>query len=471
MKKLLLLLYLTFNYNFFQAQSVDYMMVDSVNFLLDRSISLVYKDPKLSYELVSSALLMAKTLELKREQSTAYNVLGNLANATGDYIRALDYFLKYYKLANAMQIPREMSKASNGLGLVYKNIGDYEKSLSQYKKALELNVPYDTVLASKYYNNIGVVYKNMDQYDSAQYFFGLSLELKKILGDQRSVANTITNIGNILALKDDSRSAIELFKQALALETEAGLNEGIAKSYNNMSLAYLNLKEIDSAIIFASKGLAISREINTKLQMKEAAEVLSKAYAARGKFEQAYHYQELSYQMKDSLTNEEMARSVGRYEARLELEMKENENRMLRNENQIKDLELIQSRQRFFLILSLTLLLLAGLIFLLVFFRLRRKLLVAEIDELRAKINSNLVLAGVTLDVSLEVFNNKVHNALTEREYEILKLAISQKPNSQIAKEVFVSVNTVKFHLKNIFNKLGVANRVEALELVAQKHS
>lgn len=453
------------------SDSTQMDLIDSVNATLDRSAALVYKNPKSSHQYVTIALEMAIELDLKKEQASAYNILGNLANVAGDYVRALDYFLMFYKIAEQLQTTVDMAKASNGLGLVYKNIGDYHQSLIHYHNALNFNVPFDSTLASKFYNNIGVVYKNIEQYDSARYYFNKSFEIKKIIGSQRSIANVLTNLGNVLGLNGDNQGAIALFEQALELEKEAGLTEGVAKSYNNMALAYLNLSQIDSAIYFAAKGLAIAQEIKTKLQIKEAAEVLSQGYAKSMHFQKAFQFQTLAYQMKDSLTNEEMARSVGRYESRLELEKKENENHVLRSENRIQHLELSQAEQRFFLIVLVALLLMAGVVFLWIFYRLKRKLLTAEIDELRAKINANLIQSGVKLNVPLEIFNSKVHNELTEREYEILKLAITQKSNSKIAEEIFVSVNTVKFHLKNIFNKLGVANKVEALELVTQKHS
>ncbi|KAJ1441021.1 transcription regulator LuxR, partial [Ochromonadaceae sp. CCMP2298] len=55
---------------------------------------------------------------------------------------------------------------------------------------------------------------------------------------------------------------------------------------------------------------------------------------------------------------------------------------------------------------------------------------------------------------------------LSEREFQILNLTISDKSNKEIADLIFVSVNTVKFHLKNIYEKLGVTNRKEAINFV-----
>jgi DNA-binding NarL/FixJ family response regulator len=51
---------------------------------------------------------------------------------------------------------------------------------------------------------------------------------------------------------------------------------------------------------------------------------------------------------------------------------------------------------------------------------------------------------------------------LTPREVEILKLAAAGRPNAELARMLWVTEQTVKFHLSNIYRKLGVANRTEA---------
>jgi PAS domain S-box-containing protein len=50
---------------------------------------------------------------------------------------------------------------------------------------------------------------------------------------------------------------------------------------------------------------------------------------------------------------------------------------------------------------------------------------------------------------------------LTKREDEIVKLVVQGRSNKQISRELFVSENTVKAHLVNIFKKLGVSNRLQ----------
>jgi DNA-binding NarL/FixJ family response regulator len=58
---------------------------------------------------------------------------------------------------------------------------------------------------------------------------------------------------------------------------------------------------------------------------------------------------------------------------------------------------------------------------------------------------------------------------LTKRELEILRLVAEGHSNSQLARMLWVTEQTVKFHLSNVYRKLDVANRTEASRW-AQRH-
>lgn len=57
--------------------------------------------------------------------------------------------------------------------------------------------------------------------------------------------------------------------------------------------------------------------------------------------------------------------------------------------------------------------------------------------------------------------SNEQDYILSYREIEILKLIRQGYSNAEIAKQLFISINTVKTHISNMFEKLGVNNRLK----------
>jgi DNA-binding NarL/FixJ family response regulator len=85
--------------------------------------------------------------------------------------------------------------------------------------------------------------------------------------------------------------------------------------------------------------------------------------------------------------------------------------------------------------------------------------------------------AAITRSVASRLFKHvgqgttsQPESLLSERELDVLKLVASGKSNHDAALVLSVSENTVKFHLKNIMNKMNVSNRTEAVTVALQKH-
>ena len=60
---------------------------------------------------------------------------------------------------------------------------------------------------------------------------------------------------------------------------------------------------------------------------------------------------------------------------------------------------------------------------------------------------------------------------LSEREREIAQLIIEGKNNKEMAELLYLSPNTVKVHASNLYRKLGVSNRVQAVQILSGKRS
>ena len=74
-----------------------------------------------------------------------------------------------------------------------------------------------------------------------------------------------------------------------------------------------------------------------------------------------------------------------------------------------------------------------------------------------------LLLEASGTDLGRQAAGNALTEALSEREKEMLHFLLDGTTNREIAGRLFVSENTVKFHLKNIYSKLGVGNRLQAI--------
>ena len=58
---------------------------------------------------------------------------------------------------------------------------------------------------------------------------------------------------------------------------------------------------------------------------------------------------------------------------------------------------------------------------------------------------------------------------MSQREVEVLRLVAAGKSNREVAEELFISLNTVANHVRNILNKTGAANRTEASAFAHQQ--
>jgi len=96
--------------------------------------------------------------------------------------------------------------------------------------------------------------------------------------------------------------------------------------------------------------------------------------------------------------------------------------------------------------------------------------------ELAAAIKSAYVgqstLAPEATEALIQATLNKpaLGDDLTPREREVLALLVRGYSNQEISEQLSISVATVKYHLTNLYSKLGAKNRVEAVTL-ALEHS
>jgi DNA-binding NarL/FixJ family response regulator len=81
---------------------------------------------------------------------------------------------------------------------------------------------------------------------------------------------------------------------------------------------------------------------------------------------------------------------------------------------------------------------------------------------IRQSFDHSVYMAGTHVPAAQTADVEPDTRGLTRRELEILRLVAEGHSNAQLAKMLWVTEQTVKFHLSNIYRKLDVANRTEA---------
>lgn len=66
-------------------------------------------------------------------------------------------------------------------------------------------------------------------------------------------------------------------------------------------------------------------------------------------------------------------------------------------------------------------------------------------------------------DLKLSVINQQLSTPISEREFQLLQLIYDGRTNKQIAAELFISLNTVKKHINNLYLKLEVSSHSSAI--------
>lgn len=86
------------------------------------------------------------------------------------------------------------------------------------------------------------------------------------------------------------------------------------------------------------------------------------------------------------------------------------------------------------------------------------------IDAIQEVVDGGAPMSMNVAKIVIKSFHKNQNSPLTRRETEILEQVANGKSRSKIAKEMFIDLETVKSHIKNIYAKLNVHSREDAIK-------
>ena len=174
------------------------------------------------------------------------------------------------------------------------------------------------------------------------------------MGNNRSIAETLQNIGNTLFDKGDIQEAGKYYHEALIISKR--ISSQTLQIYAYACLGHFNykLKQYDKAMIYMDSSRVLAEEAEDAYSVLDAYELFALIKEEQRDYKSAFSYFKKAAILKDSLTSEENKAGVAELEIKYQNDKKEKEIELLRKDQELQKLELGKAQaNRIIIILAL----------------------------------------------------------------------------------------------------------------------
>ena len=381
------------------------------------------------------------------------------------------YFLAL-NLSEKIDNKKSIAIALNGMGNALINTEKYDKALVYFRRALDIEKNIDNIKGQEYeYANIGEVYLNKKLYDSARFYINKSLELAIKNPRKEGVAIKYNLLGLLSQKEGDYKQSTSYYKKAIPQLIKYNSLRYLSNTQINIGVNQLNSKEYAKALININQGLSSAKLVHSKENISLGYNALTEYYTQTNDFENALMAHKNATKFHDSIVNLATQKSIISTQIEYETQRKDSQIKKLAKE---KELSIIEAKSNSIKLIIGSLISIIVIVLLLLFIYLLRKNKELEIKNQNSELQKYILqvnkLENLVKNNSSKSNQSILENIktfeLSTRETEVLEHIARGFSNSEIASEMFVSTNTVKTHIKNIYSKLDVKNRIQAMKKV-----
>ncbi len=316
-----------------------------------------------------------------RFQAQALSNAATILVDLGDYEQAITYQQMGLEYVLREGSERNQIALTTNLGYIYDRMHDYETAVEVHRKALPLAVEArDTFMLGLIHMRIAAAKDgNGDgDLDSALYYYQIALGLYQSIDDERRIAQTQGNIGNVLRLQGKPDEALSILNQAAQSNRSLGLSHPYTMNIINMGKAYVDKGEYTSALDTLNSGLRWSRKVDDRSFEMDALYSLYECQSAIGNYQQANSHLLRYTDLNDSIFNAEKAKQVANLQTRYETAEKERSIASLSAEKAQAELEASQQQNLLFAVIGGGIILLISGGFLFYYTRQRQEVILAQ---------------------------------------------------------------------------------------------
>ncbi len=374
MKRIAFFFLLMFSINLFSQTKIDSLenqlkiviKTEKIDILNELSQHYCEISPQKTIEYSNQALELSQQYNYKDGEVQALKNIGVGNYYLSNYDIALEYYFKSLEILKEIEDKEGASIILNNIGIIYWKLSDFEKALEIYNESLKVMEEFENKEGiARAQNNIGLIYMTLQNYDKALGYFVKSLKIMEEVGNKNNIAYCLNNIGIIYWYLEDYDKSLEYYLRSYTINKEIDNKYGIAGSLKNIGGIYLKLEEYDNSIIYLEESLKLAKEIEAKDLIQNIYASFSELYSVKEDHEKALEYFTLYTAVKDSIFTGESSERIEEMQTKYETEKKEQENEILKKDNEIQRLE-INKQQHFrnlLIVISVFILFLALIIY------------------------------------------------------------------------------------------------------------
>jgi len=397
--------------------------------------------------------------------------IGVVLEISGFYSQALEKYYDALKIFKKLNLAIKIARVSNNIGIIYQQLNEGDKAIEFYKKALVIakQQKRENIMANSY-NNIATYFEEFkNDYDSALIYYKKAHEIYLKQPISPRLLTIENNICNNYLLKNEIHKADTLLKTLLQKSLDNGFQDRISPILNNQATLNILQENYSEAIAKAEKSLKLAVKMGNKKLQLQCLSILTGIYEKQKDYKKYSNLIKRQLNLKEELNGLELKKQINILNVKYEVDNKQSQIEILKLNNDVKSREIVQ----LWLFIIIIILLLGGTFFVFYLYKKNNKLINNQMRrDITDYINKINEFETERQSIKQQLINNKDNQILkqtksfdlTERENDVLLLIAKGYTNTKIADTLFVSVNTVKYHTKNIFIKLDVKNRIEAVQ-------
>lgn len=385
---------------------------------------------------------------------------------------AFEYYFKALKVSEKIDDRIGVTISLNGIGNVFLNTEQYDKALYYLKKALVVEIEAGNPRGQEYgLLNIGETYLKMKEYDSVYHYFDESLKLSLKYPRRESLAIKYSKFGLLYQSKGEYQKSLDYYKQSIPLFEKYNNVRYLSNTLINIGKNQLHLNKFDEAYKNIILGLNGAKAIKSKENIMLGYNALVDYYTLVNNYKKALDAHKNATAFHDSIVNVVSQERIISTQIAYETDKKDAKIQKLAIE---KELSEEKARSNFNRLIILAVIGVVVFLFLGYLLYLHRRNSDLEIENKNAELQNYIhqikeledKVEGKTL-TSMDNISDKFKDyGLSKREIEVFNHITLGLSNDEIAEKMFVSKNTIKTHIKNIYSKLDVKNRIQAMKKI-----